>query len=100
MKYKIVSIKHSGRKGIRGTDVNEPKYEGMINSIVEISPSLENEKIRYTPLHMNFIETESAYDQFHTSAILAISINKNWNYVVETINTLYELEEIKEDAES
>ena len=100
MKYKIVSIKHSGRKGIRGTDVNEPKYDGMINSIVEINSSLKNEKIRYTPLHMNFIETESIYDNFHTSAILAISINKDWNYVVETINTLYELEEIKEDAES
>ena len=49
---------------------------------------------------MNFIETESIYDNFHTSAILAISINKDWNYVVETINTLYELEEIKENAES
>ena len=30
-KYEIVNILHSGRKGIRGEEVDERKYRGVIN---------------------------------------------------------------------
>ena len=36
MKYKINEILHSGRKGIRNEPVNDFKYDGLVDSIVEL----------------------------------------------------------------
>lgn len=95
MRYKIISIKHAGRHGIRGTDVDDPKYDGLINSIIEM-PNLDDSSIKYKSLHFDMIKTDSAYDWFHTSVVLALYLNKNMNYVVETVNTLYEFEKLNE----
>lgn len=52
--------------------------------------------MRYKSLHFVMIKTDSAYDWFYTSVVLALYLNKNMNYVVETVNILYEFEKLNE----
>ena len=87
--YRIKSITHSGRKGIRGTPVTDEKYRGMIDCLI----LLDTSKLRqYDGVHWEFIDHKE-YDWWNTSATLAASINED-KLTIETANTIYEFEEV------
>lgn len=96
-KYKIYRITNNGRKGPRNKDVDDIKYDGMVNSIIE---SYDIEYLQpFQCYRFNFIKTDTPYKAWYTSEV--IGLKKNWNeekniYILETINSLYYLEEIEE----
>lgn len=92
---KIKSIKHSGRKGLRGTPVADQKYEDMIGCTVFCD--IKN-AVQFHELRWNF-DYHPRYDYWITSEVLALSYDeKNHIYELETANTIYELEEIIKDG--
>ncbi len=93
MKYKIVSITHSGRKGVRGTDVTASKYLGITGSIVTMK-KIEDIK-QFDMVHCDFIETESPYEYLDTSEVLSIWIDRDNRYHIETVNSIYVLEKVE-----
>lgn len=95
MKYKIIDILHSGRKGVRNTPVDEPKYNGLVGSIVTIKGEelIENCK-QFEPLRLNIISGDSEYDEFKTSVVIGLALDWQAHYRVETINSIYVLEMI------
>ncbi len=97
MKYKIVEIQHSGRKGIRYTWVTDPKYDGVVGSIVNIKGSIEDIK-QYSYVRMDFVKTNCLYDYWMTSEVLEILRDTNGRYSIETANAIYILEEVDEQT--
>lgn len=95
MKYKIVEIMHSGRGGLRYTWVTDPKYDGVVGSIVTIKGSIEDIK-QYSFVKMDFVKTDSLYDYWITSEVLKIMKDTNERYSIETANAIYVLEELDE----
>ena len=100
-KYEIISITHSGRKGLRGTPVDEIRYDGLVGSIV-VCKDLEGEaeSIKNKPFHFDFASRNEPYEYrfWDTTLVLGLYINKNWNYVLETVNTLYELKPLDDNV--
>lgn len=95
MKYYITDILHSGRKGRRDKRVSEGKYEGVIGSIIETKNIRETKPLEKH--HWTFVETQSPYEWWDTSETVALTYNeKEKLYYLETINTIYILEEIGE----
>ena len=93
-KYRIVSIKHSGRKGIRGTEVSNPKYDDILGCIgwldVDDIKQFERYKIDLVDSRTN--------DWWLVSEVLALTVEKSTgNIELETANSLYELEEIHDE---
>ena len=98
MKYKIVDIKHSGRKGDRYTQVEDPRYKPLFGAEF-IANDICSVK-QYNNLQMYLINN-NMYDWWQTSAVLQISRDiKTHNLIVETINTIYELEELSKNGRS
>lgn len=99
--YKINSILHSGRKGKRGTPREDGRYPLRIGRIIELDISMLNEG---TQLILSYVKDENGND--YRGHYLICSTIKDWDYVydniirVETNNSIYELEEIGEDAGS
>lgn len=92
--YKILEILHSGRKGIRLDPVTEEKYNGMVDNIVRIN-KLENVK-EFESIRM-YIKHHPLYDFWDTSAIIGLSYSlSEHKYYLETINTIYVLQELEE----
>ena len=93
MRYKVLEILHSGRKGIRQTPVDDPKYDGVVDSIIDM-PLLESLN-PFEELAWDFVETTSEYEWWHTSSILGI---KKYDdiYEIETVNTIYLLQRLGE----
>ena len=97
MKYKIVEIMHSGREGLRYTWVTDPKYDGVVGSIVTIKGSIEDIK-QYSFVKMDFVKTDSLYDYWTTSEVLEIVKDTNERYSIETANAIYVLEQVNEQT--
>lgn len=97
IKYKITSILHSGRKGLRNMPVTEKKYDGIVGSIVTLIyvDRIEDCK-QFTDMIFNLIETDSDYELWHTSPIISIGTDTDGGYVVETVNTIYYMEEVSD----
>lgn len=94
-KYKILNIAHSGRKDIRLSPVKDPRYNGLIGSIIEMD-NIENSKL-FDRLKWDFVENKPIwYDFWTTSPIISISLGFDNHYVVETVNTIYVLEKVYE----
>jgi hypothetical protein len=92
-KYKILNIEHSGRKGIRYEPVKDPKYDGLIGSIIE-TENIENVKL-FNEIKWDFVENKPAwYDLWHTSPVIEIYLDFENHYVIETVNTIYILEKV------
>lgn len=91
--YRIIGIKHSGRKGVRDTPVEDVKYGDIIGSKI----ILEVDRIeQYKPVHFTMVN-HPYYDWWDTSALLAMwKNNLNENLYLETANTIYELQKIKD----
>ena len=96
MFFRIVNILHSGRKGIRNTPVTDQKYNGMVNSIIKLRNNNIENIHQFDELRFDFVETESEYDLWRSSCVIAISLGYDNLYYVETINTIYVLEEVKD----
>lgn len=92
--YVIKSIKHSGRKDIRGKDVTDSKYDGLIGArcMTDIYESKQFHKMR---LDIPASEINCPYDWWDTSEVLELVFNKKTREVyIETANTLYVLQEV------
>ena len=94
-KYIIKAILHSGRKGSRNTQVSDPKYESVVGSIVTLYnvAKLEDYKL-FDEMIFDFIETKSEYDWWSTTPIIELARDYEGIYKVETVNTIYEMEEV------
>ena len=95
-KYEITGITHSGRIGLRDTPVNNPKYDGVVGSIVTLvnADKLED-YFQFQELKFHFVKTESGYDWWNTSCVICIGLDINNIYVVETINSIYYLRKLE-----
>ncbi len=97
MEYKINEILHSGRKGIRNEPVNNSKYDGLVGSVVELKGlNVIEDCKQFDRLTILPISSDSAYNFWETSAVIGISKSFHGEYYVETINTIYILEEYKD----
>lgn len=96
-KYKILRISHSGRKDIRYKDVDDPKYDGLIGSIIKMK-DIESTEL-FERLKWDFVETSSWYDWWEASEIISVFVNFKNQYVVETVNTIYVLEKLKDERD-
>ena len=91
-KYKILKILHNGRKGIRGNPVTDIKYDGLINADVYIENL--DDIVKFQCLHINIIG-HSTYNWWDTTEVITMSYNPiNRKYYIETINTIYILQEL------
>lgn len=93
-KYKIIDVLHSGRKGIRGTPVEEHKYDQLVGSVIRMY-DLEGESIKqFEPLRFNFVD-HPLYEIWNTSELLQLAKDKkSGEYIIETVNTIYRLEKL------
>ena len=92
MRYKIIDITHSGRKGVRGTRVDEYKYDPLFGAIIKTDDICKTEQFHGMKW---FLLNNTIYDYWNTSAVLGISRTKDGKrYIIETVNTIYELEVI------
>ena len=97
MKYKIVDILHSGRKGLRNTPVDEYKYDGMIGTIIKLDCNHIEDCENLKPVKWTFMSAKSPYTWWETSAVIGLSVDADTNFRLETINTIYVLEAIYDD---
>ena len=98
-RYKIVSVLHSGRRGLRNEPVDDYKHEGLIGCVVE-SLLMEDLK-QFECVHWDFVGDDDLYDWWRTSPVIQITHDLRKDvYWLETINTIYELEEVKTDGDS
>jgi hypothetical protein len=96
--FKIISILHSGSKGKRGIVRTDGRYPTRINRIVQFD--CWNDIKIGQPLVMNYVKDEDGNDYMGFGLIT--SIVKDWDFIydgvikIETLNSIYELEEINE----
>lgn len=99
--YKITSILHSGSCGERGTPRTDGRYPSRLNRIIEINDHVCNGSIQIGyPIVAKYIKDKNGNDlwqyYFHTSLVV------DWDFIcedvirVETLNTIYEFERVKE----
>lgn len=93
-KYKIARILHSGRKGIRGTEVTNPKYDDVLGCIGWLDADQVEQFKRY---RIDLVDSETN-DWWNVSEVLALTMDRSTgNIELETANSLYELEEIHDE---
>lgn len=96
IKFKIVNILHSGRKGIRNEETTESKYDGLKGSTIEMK---DPESIKqFESLDMR-VYGSNVYSWWETSPVIALSLNLKNQYVLETVNTIYILERLTEEKQ-
>ena len=89
--YKLAEVKHSGRKGIRGTDVTELNYEGLVGSHVWCDFDAIKQ---FEPMEWSFSDHPN-YDWWTTSEVLEAAYDPDIHtYIVETANTIYVFKEM------
>lgn len=94
--YKIKSILHAGRKGERDTPRTDGRYPLRIGRIIELDTK---DLFIGNQLVLDYVKDENGND--YRGMSLYCSMIKDWDYVyenrirVETINSIYELEETK-----
>lgn len=90
-RWVIKEICHSGRKGTRWTAVDDIKYNGLIGCFAEFDmDSVE----RFKGVHM-VLKGHPYYDWWDTTGIIQLARRLDGDYVLETVNTIYVLEEVK-----
>lgn len=91
-KYRIKGIYHSGRKGTRWDPVMDEEYDGLIGQLCTFVPD-EIEQFRGIAF---YLKNHPFYRWWNTSNVLQLSRDLNGDYVVETVNSIYVFEEIKD----
>ena len=91
MRYRVKGIYYNGRRGIRWEPVTEEKYDGLIDTLISWDVH-EIKQFQCT----SFKVLSGGPWYWYTSEILQLS-KKDKTYVLETANTIYELEEVDGD---
>ncbi len=94
--YIIQKIQHSGRKGIRNTDCTDLKYDGLIGYKCHIDVDEIQQFKSY-----EFKVDSPKYESWRTSEVLTAGVFsiKNVIYLeIETVNTIYLFERIKNET--
>ena len=88
--YKIKGIYHSGRKGERFKSVDDEKYDGLVGCRIkwDINDLKQFESTMFEIVGHPF------YSLWNTSPVIQLTKRDEDTYILETVNTLYELEEI------
>ena len=91
-KYRLKGIYHSGRKGTRWEKVTQPKYDDMVGCLTTFDPeSVEQfQSVRF------YLKDHPVYRWWDTSGIIQLSLGFDGDYYLETINSIYVFEEVKE----
>ena len=95
-KYKIAAVLHSGRKGIRGTMCADPKYADILGSFgwVDVDKIKQFEKYKIDLIN------NKIFDYWTTSEVLGlVQDRENGDLEIETANSLYELEALRDGEE-
>ena len=90
--YRIVDIVHSGRKGIRGEQVTDAKYDGLIGCRATLDIT---EIERFKPVKIYLLDYNPWWV---TSEVLGLFVS-NDKVEIETVNTIYRLEVWKSKKE-
>ena len=96
MEYKIKSIKHSGRKELRGTDRTDGRYQERVGRTVNLD-NISDYKIGNT-FWINYLRLAdgSDYSNMCLRCSRLVKITDTGDTVmVETNNTIYEFEKCK-----
>lgn len=91
--YKIMSIQHSGRKGIRFSDVDHPKYDGLLGCTAIID--LDDIK-QFQPYLIDIIDSPQ-YEWWNISPVVQVgfTLDEDPLLVIETVNTIYTFKKVK-----
>lgn len=97
MEYRIKSIKHSGRKGIRMTDRTDGRYPDRVGRVVEFEPT--EYEVGF-PFILKYLRLSDGSDYsgmwLQCSRLVKISSTYDDDVVLaETLNTIYEFEKCK-----
>lgn len=86
--YKLLDVVHSGRKGLRGTEVCDLKYEGLIGCLCsfDINDIQQFKRMKFD------VRNSREYDWWYTSEVLALTKDET-KIEVETANSIYIFEE-------
>lgn len=88
--YEIKEILHSGRKGPRYEPVDNYKYDDMVGC--EINWDINS--VRQFDSTAFVVHGHPFYTSWHTSPVLQLRRRDNNTYELETINTIYVLEDL------
>ena len=91
-KYRIKGIFYSGRTGTRWQEVSDLKYDRLVGCLCSFDP----EKVEQFNGIRLFLKDHPYHSWWETTAVIQLSMDFDGNYVVETINTIYVFEEVKE----
>lgn len=96
MEYRIKSIKHSGRKGIRGTDRTDGRYPIRIGRTVDMDFEYIYPGVS---MWLNYVKNSDGSDYSNkmllTSKVVDIEKQNEDIVIVETINSIFEFEKEK-----
>lgn len=95
--YTIKDITHSGRKDIRGKQVTDVKYNGLIG--LRVGFDINNIK-QYNSVRLYLVDYHELYTWWDTSEVISLSVGGDGKFVVlETANTIYMFEKWEEEGE-
>ena len=92
-KYRIKGIYHSGRKGTRWDPVMDEEYDGLIDQLCTFDP----EKVEQLQTVMFYLKTHPLYRYWHTSEVIQFSYDFDRSFVLETANSIYVFDEVREN---
>ena len=90
---KIKGIYHSGRKGTRWDPVMDEKYDGLIGQLCTFDPG----KVEQFETVTIYLKNHPFYKYWHTSEVLQLSRGFDGSYVLETANSIYVFDEVREN---
>ena len=93
MMYRIKNITHSGRKGIRGERVKGYKYDALFDAVINEEFTMNSVK-QFEQLKWVLVDNQM-YDWWTTSEVIQLQLSHNNTYIIETIDAIYELEEVE-----
>lgn len=86
----IKDICHSGRKGVRWTAVDDIKYYGLVGCYAKFDM---NSIKQFEGIRM-YLAGHPDHSWWDTTGIIQLARRWDGDYVMETINTIYVLEEV------
>lgn len=89
--YRIIGVQHSGRKGIRGTNRSDSKYDNMVGCTAVFDYT---DIKQFEPFLFALID-HPLYEWWNISEVLLMSRYRDTgNLIIETVNTIYYFEKL------